>query len=614
MKKVISFLLTVVMVVSTISAAAISVSATTAPVIGFSDTEVYPGDTVKIGLDISGNTGCAYLYGQMLFDNSVFKLVSAENGNIADEGVVNIDPTSSLNLMTWKYGKADTDKNGTIAYFTFKVDEEAALDDYDFGFSIINFLKYDESPIAATTQTATVTVKEKKLEPAPLSDFEFTRNGNELTITKYNGSASELVIGSTYEIEGTPCTVVALDNPEEGPFEANENLTSVIIPDSVKVIGDYAFYDCINLLKVTVEGKDVTFGECSLGWYYIDRKTDGITDNLTVYGFKNSTAETYTADLTAENETVTFVCIPEISGANLSLKTDVSLNVYIDENSFGDGKYKKPYVVFYVDGKQFEVKDMEEYSDPKTSKKFFRFALPNVAPDRIGDNTEAEIHALYNGADVVCGTKEYSIKDYCYTQLDKLDTKEAENGLGVVLVDLLNFGAEAQKATKHDLANLVNENLGEKAAWATEGRTLNDHFIKEAEKVDTPTAVFYGANLNLNKSVAIQFYVTTKENLDGLSLSVKNLETGVETVYDSTDFTVYEGQEDTYLIKYDALNPTQMSDRIQAKVMKNGVAISNTLQYSIESYAFNKQNEKIGPLVKAMMKYGDSSRKCFGVK
>ena len=53
-----------------------------------------------------------------------------------------------------------------------------------------------------------------------------------------------------------------------------------------------------------------------------------------------------------------------------------------------------------------------------------------------------------------------------------------------------------------------------------------------------------------------------------------------------------------------------MRNAVYVTVYKNGEAVSNTICYSIESYAYAKQNstdEKLNNLLLAMMKYGDSA-------
>lgn len=80
---------------------------------------------------------------------------------------------------------------------------------------------------------------------APESDFEFelSEDGTFIALTKYKGNAKNLVIPET--IQGLPVEVI------DG-FKENKNIKSVVIPSSVKVIADFAFYECESLEKVTL--------------------------------------------------------------------------------------------------------------------------------------------------------------------------------------------------------------------------------------------------------------------------------------------------------------------------------------------------------------------------
>ncbi len=81
-------------------------------------------------------------------------------------------------------------------------------------------------------------------EETPASDFTYSINNNEVSITRYNGSATQVVIPST--IEGKPVVAIGYE-----AFDNNENIRSVSIPSSVRAIGTYAFSGCVMLTSVT---------------------------------------------------------------------------------------------------------------------------------------------------------------------------------------------------------------------------------------------------------------------------------------------------------------------------------------------------------------------------
>ncbi len=85
---------------------------------------------------------------------------------------------------------------------------------------------------------------EKKPEPNPISDFEYTVGTKSATITRYIGKSKTVVIPE--EIEGKPVTVISSCK--------NEVLESVTIPSTVKMIQLCAFAGCTTL-------KEVNFGD-----------------------------------------------------------------------------------------------------------------------------------------------------------------------------------------------------------------------------------------------------------------------------------------------------------------------------------------------------------------
>ena len=85
----------------------------------------------------------------------------------------------------------------------------------------------------------------------------------------------------------------------------DSGLTSIEIPDSVTAIGNCAFYGCSSLNAVYIPGENVCFG------YGVFQ---GCTDDLIIYGFSNSTVETY-----ATENGITFVCFTQ-DARTLSVK------------------------------------------------------------------------------------------------------------------------------------------------------------------------------------------------------------------------------------------------------------------------------------------------------
>ena len=83
--------------------------------------------------------------------------------------------------------------------------------------------------------------------------YELSEDRTYAIVTGYEGTATDVVIASEYE--GVP--VREIQQYSFGYGDAAELLVSIVIPDSVTMIGKYAFEECINLTSVTI-GNGVT--------------------------------------------------------------------------------------------------------------------------------------------------------------------------------------------------------------------------------------------------------------------------------------------------------------------------------------------------------------------
>jgi len=86
------------------------------------------------------------------------------------------------------------------------------------------------------------------------AQFDYSTNGNAITITGYTGSGGAVTIPP--EINGFPVTSIGSGAFYEGfepPGVPSESIvTAVVIPSSVTNIGSYAFEDCNYLTTVTL--------------------------------------------------------------------------------------------------------------------------------------------------------------------------------------------------------------------------------------------------------------------------------------------------------------------------------------------------------------------------
>mgnify|MGYP003310175578 FL=1 len=154
---------------------------------------------------------------------------------------------------------------------------------------------------------------------------------------------------------------------------------------------------------------------------------------------------------------------------------------------------------------------------------------------------------------------------------------------------------------------LSNQSLTEEQkTWGTvEVPELKNVFNKQHETIDNPSIVWKGAGLKLEDSITMRFKIET-DSVENLMAKVVS-ESGKEWNIANSTFEVCDGG---YYIYFDGLNAGQMREAVYVTIYKGTEVISDTICYSIESYAYamqDSEDEKLVSLLDKMMKYGDSA-------
>ena len=97
-----------------------------------------------------------------------------------------------------------------------------------------------------------------------------------------------------------------------------QTVSSVIIPDSVTTIGDYAFADCTSLTSITIPDSVTSIGD----YAFYD------CANLTIYGYVGSYVETYAV----END-IPFVALTAVADAKTGITIESTSGYTIPENA-----------------------------------------------------------------------------------------------------------------------------------------------------------------------------------------------------------------------------------------------------------------------------------------
>ena len=298
--------------------------------------------------------------------------------------------------------------------------------------------------------------------------FEYVSDGISITITKYLGTGPDVVVPG--EVNGLPVTAIGNDL---AVFENGDDslvISSVVIPDTVTDIGKNAFYNCEfdsivlpdGLLTIgknafehcsSLESVNIPDTVTSIGAYafsyctaleeiYIPKSVSignkafysgGLT---TVYGVPGSAA----AELASA--TVSFIPVPDFSGRQLALGSDLTMIFYVEYADGGDT----------LTG-EFGVGNVSKTVTASKIGDEYAFRFEGIIPQRMGDTITATVGVV--GLPTV--TYKTTVRDYL---LDVAEEYSGDAALLTLVADLLEYGAAAQKYTDDSLGDSELVNYG----------------------------------------------------------------------------------------------------------------------------------------------------------
>ncbi|MBQ3003567.1 MAG: leucine-rich repeat domain-containing protein [Clostridia bacterium] len=364
------------------------------------------------------------------------------------------------------------------------------------------------------------------------------------------------------------------------------SLETIALPAKLSKLGNYAFNKCVSLKSISIPECAKTVG------INVFSDCDALKDvYCAVSSLPGGWNENWLGNCTATVHW-TIAIDPNLvfSGASITLFDDLTVNFKADAALFET--YTHPYVVFVQNGIETTV---TEYA---VEDGYYVFAFADILPNQMNDEITATMYATLDGTVYMSEAKAYSVATYCYNMLDKYSDDEK---LRTLLVDILNYGAATQEYTDYNTANLANAGLtAAQKAWASPDRAfVSVENVKHAE-IASPAVAWIGAGLNLSESIAVRYEFTTAST-DGLTAKVA---CGGKT-WEIAEFSKNEQDKDVLLVY---INAGYMNEPIYVTLYDGETAVSDTVCYSIESYASTYgEDAELGALVKAMMKYGDAA-------
>lgn len=377
---------------------------------------------------------------------------------------------------------------------------------------------------------------------------------------------------------------------ESIPWEQYKDIVKKVeITENITGIAADSFNDCPKLEEIIVLNP-----QCNI-------QEGAFSASSTIVGYSQSTAEKYAQD----NEIPFNSLSPDLSNlliktVSLSLESSITMNFKVLKSAVAD--FENPYVVFNCEDDKLTVTDYTEQGD------YYVFSYPGISPQLMNDNVVAVLHAEHNGIDYTSPEKVMSVRTYAYTMLERYNTDDYAE-LRTLLVDLLNYGAASQKYVGYQTDNLVNADLtNEQKAWGTDTEPLFTNIRDyDYKTIDNPTSKWISSGLVLNNSVTVRakFSADSIENKTVVITCGKGAFT-----YTKDDFV--KDKDGNYYVYCNEIFANEMSEEILLTVYDNGVQCSNTMRFSIESYAKlvhdSYKGTTLDELTTAMMRYGNSAK------
>ncbi len=277
----------------------------------------------------------------------------------------------------------------------------------------------------------------------------------------------------------------------------------------------------------------------------------------------------------------------------LTLYNDISVHYRIEKFVFDN--YTNVYAIFTLNDKSIRVDNFGSEKDG-----YYVYELKDIPAHCMGDTITATLYGTYNDQQVA-NTQEVTIKDYCMAFINGKATASAE--MLELMYDVLNYGAAAQNYAKYKTDDLVNKELSADIQNRPASIVLGSLTSVSNNSSLTGEVKFSGVSISTGNEM--RFMLNTND-ATGLSVKIQLKKTGTEVTV--TDF---ETIDNSLVFYFTGLSAAQMSDTFTFTVYRNGVAVSGTLEYSIESFAYSMNNstdDTVKALMQAMMMYGNSAK------
>ena len=292
---------------------------------------------------------------------------------------------------------------------------------------------------------------------------------------------------------------------------------------------------------------------------YIQLSGDSIVDNIMTEAgeaevvFYTTVTSTTGAQYRVYSQPVTITAAEgaDVAKWNITLGDDIQPNFYL---TVTDGSVES--AVINVSVGNDAVVSYGASQLPKTEDGYYVVSAALAAAQM---TDEIKIEIVVNGE--VQRTKTYTVKQYAQTVLDNQDMIQYHS----LVREMLNYGAMAQLYFEHNTDKLAN--VGNEIEYPAQVPGDSLEVVKSGE---VSGISYYGASLLYLNKIAVRYYFTAPNGVEGLTFKVG------ETAYQAVS------KDDLYYVEIPGINPQDYAKVISLAV-SDGTS-SMTVDYSPMHY------------------------------
>ena len=360
---------------------------------------------------------------------------------------------------------------------------------------------------------------------------------------------------------------------------------------------------------------------------YMDGHSEDVTSSAALSGFDSASVGKKTVTVSYEGKTAQFnVYVFGFKSVSLSLLGKIVINFTADFGGMENEGFT-PGILFFR--QQPSAQDIQTAYDAGSGVTqhtlnggFPMFSYDDIAAKEMNDIVYCVLYAE-KGESVVFGSvSSISAAGYVTMAFNSYSNKD----LRIMLVDMLNYGAAAQKYFDYRTDALANASLtdAQKALGTTANVPLDSGAKLYADNLSSEKATIKSASLTLENEISINYSALITDSAEIIKAEL--------LIFDAYEAgKTYDAASASQIVsmKQNGDVYTGAVSNIPAKAMRNSYyarvhvvyadgteAYSSIGRYSVEAYAKTVRNgsqyvQSLKNLTEAMMRYGDSAALYF---